>query len=170
MVLIKPPWTRTRNHRNSLILAGIKMFLFSRFYYLRGPCFIILFHLSQSKRDTAIPSFSSGRFYKDHPLYASKSSVTVKWLVDIDCLTLVRLIVRCLIWSKSNSEKTRHSPECIQILAFVSEMSDIHSSIWEITNLGGSQVRKCASDMWIFAKIVLWCCWKAFYASVRGIG
>ena len=33
-----------------------------------GPCFIKPSHPSQSKRVTAIPSFSLGSFYKDHPL------------------------------------------------------------------------------------------------------
>ena len=50
-----------------------------------------------------------------------------------------------------NSETTRHSLEFIQILAFVSQVIDIHSSQGEITNLGGPQVSKCAPDMWIFS-------------------
>ena len=60
---------------------------------------------------------------------------------ELECkhklLDFSRLNVRCWIWFKSNSETICYSLEFTQILAFVSQVIDIHSSQWEFTNFGG---------------------------------
>ena len=81
---------------------------------------------------------------------------------DINCLTSVRLDVRCWIW---NSKTTCHSLEYIQILTFVSLVIDIYRSS---SIPGAVRLANVAHICVFWAKIVLWCCRKAFYASVRG--
>ena len=97
---------------------------------------------------------------------------SINLYANINCLTSVRLNVRCWIWSKSHSETTPYLLDFIQILAFVSQVIDIHRSQWELNNLGGPQVSKRAPDMWILCYncvvMLLWCCCEAFYTCVSG--
>ena len=89
--------------------------------------------------------------------YWWKWPYSINLYANMNCLTSVRLNVRCWIWSKSNSETTCYSLEIIQILALVSQVIDIHSSQWEFTNFGGLQVSKFAPDMRIFKDFLCFC-------------
>ena len=86
---------------------------------------------------------------------------SINLYADINCLTSVGLDVRCWIW---NSETTCHSVEYIQILTFASLVIDIN----RISSIPGAvRLANVAHICGFWAKIVLWWCRKAVYASVR---